>query len=103
MKNSETRGLLKSNEPVRCDGFDATNPRSSAFICGSFSSDPITIKKNFFRSYHFIFFQNEKKRLCAVSPNLPNSPGAPSGMRLGNTEGGAPDVNGRGVVLTNIE
>jgi len=30
----------KYHEPINSDGLDITNLRSSAFICGSFSSDP---------------------------------------------------------------
>jgi len=33
-----------------------------------------------------------------VLPNIPDSPDAPSGMRLGNTDGGAPE-GGMGVVV----
>jgi hypothetical protein len=50
----------KSHEPIRNAGFDATNPRSSAFICGSFSSDPIAINRIFFQSHHCIFFRKHK-------------------------------------------
>jgi hypothetical protein len=34
-----------------------------------------------------------------VPPNLPDSPGEPSGMRLENIEGGAPGGNGRAIGL----
>ncbi len=78
---------------MRCDGFNATNLRSSvpkpcgfstprtrmprrayvdtpsrgvtlgAFICGSFSSDPLAINRIILRSYQSIFFQKKKATL----------------------------------------
>jgi len=44
----------KSHESIRSAGFDATNLRSSAFICGLFSSDPIAINRFFFHILTFL-------------------------------------------------
>jgi len=50
LRNKESE---KSHEPIRSDGFDATNLRSSAFICGSFSSYPRVNNRIFFWNYQY--------------------------------------------------